>query len=37
MIGEDYIKTKSKITALKARNKEFLYIIKVQAEEIKAL
>ena len=29
MIGEDYIEIKSKITALKARNKELLYIIKV--------
>ena len=36
-MGEDYIEIKSKITALKARNKELLYIIKVQAEEIKAL
>ena len=37
MMGEDHIETKNKITALKARNKELLYIIKIQAEEIKAL
>ena len=37
MMGEDYIETKNRITALEARNKEFLYIIKIQAEEIKAL
>ena len=36
-MGEDYKETKSRITALEAQNKELLYTIKIQAEEIKAL
>ena len=37
MIEKNYIKIKSRVTALKAQNKKVLYIIKIQVEKIKAL
>ena len=35
-VGKKHEKTKDKIINLKTQNKEFLYIVKVQAEELKA-